>query len=72
MATWTNWAGQQRCEPAVVARPRHESELAESITQAVAAGHTIRAIGSVFPMYPLTLDGLGEAVGHLVKGKRRR
>ena len=33
---------------------------------------TIRAIGSVFPMYPLTLDGLGEAVGHLVKGKRRR
>lgn len=32
---------------------------------------TIRAIGSLFPMFPLTLEGLGEAVGHLVKGKRR-
>lgn len=32
---------------------------------------TIRAIGSIFPMFPLTLEGLGEAVAHLTKGKRR-
>jgi uncharacterized protein len=32
---------------------------------------TIRVIGSIFPMFPLTLEGLGEAVAHLVKGRRR-
>ncbi len=32
---------------------------------------TIRVIGGIFPMFPLTLEGLGEAVAHLVKGKRR-
>lgn len=31
---------------------------------------TVRVIGDLFPMYPLTLEGLGEAVGHLVKGRR--
>ncbi len=29
--------------------------------------HTIRAIGSLFPMYSLTLEGLTEAVGQLTK-----
>lgn len=43
---WSNWAGQQHCTPAVLARPRHEAELAIDVTQAVAAGHTIRAVGS--------------------------
>jgi uncharacterized protein with von Willebrand factor type A (vWA) domain len=28
--------------------------------------HTIRTIGQIFPMYPLTLDGVEEAVGKLV------
>jgi uncharacterized protein with von Willebrand factor type A (vWA) domain len=32
---------------------------------------TIRAIGGIFPMFPLTLEGLGEAVAHLVRGRRR-
>ncbi|MBX5484966.1 MAG: VWA domain-containing protein, partial [Myxococcaceae bacterium] len=32
---------------------------------------TIRAIASIVPMFPLTLEGLGEAVAHLVKGRRR-
>ncbi len=32
---------------------------------------TIRAIGGLFPMFPLTVEGLGEAVAHLVRGKRR-
>jgi uncharacterized protein len=32
---------------------------------------TIRAIQAIFPMFPLTLEGLGEAVAHLTRGKRR-
>lgn len=35
-------------------------------------GNTIEAIASVFPMYPLTLDGLGDAVRELVRGGTRR
>ncbi len=31
---------------------------------------TVQAIGSVFPMFPLTLEGIGEAVGELVRGRR--
>jgi uncharacterized protein with von Willebrand factor type A (vWA) domain len=31
-------------------------------------GGTAEAIGKIFPMYALTLDGLGEAVAHLSKG----
>jgi uncharacterized protein with von Willebrand factor type A (vWA) domain len=30
-------------------------------------GNTIEAIARVFPMFPLTLDGLGRAVSHLVR-----
>lgn len=32
---------------------------------------TIEIIRRVFPMYPLTLEGLGEAIDHLTKGGRR-
>jgi hypothetical protein len=32
-------------------------------------GNTIEAIASVVPMFPLTLEGLGEAVHELVKGR---
>ncbi len=35
-------------------------------------GNTIDYVRQVFPMFELTLDGLGEAVGHLVKGPARR
>jgi uncharacterized protein with von Willebrand factor type A (vWA) domain len=31
---------------------------------------TVDAIKGVFPMFPLTLEGLGEAVGELVRGRR--
>jgi uncharacterized protein with von Willebrand factor type A (vWA) domain len=34
-------------------------------------GSTIETIASVFPMFPLTLDGLSDAVGELVRGARR-
>jgi uncharacterized protein len=33
---------------------------------------TIRTLRSVFPMFPLTVEGLGEAVGHLTRGGVRR
>jgi uncharacterized protein with von Willebrand factor type A (vWA) domain len=35
-------------------------------------GTTIEAIAQVFPMFPLTLSGLGEAVAHLTRGKAAR
>jgi uncharacterized protein with von Willebrand factor type A (vWA) domain len=35
-------------------------------------GGTAEALGKVFSMYALTLDGLSEAIGHLSKGEPRR
>jgi uncharacterized protein with von Willebrand factor type A (vWA) domain len=35
------------------------------------AGSTIETIASIFPMYELTLEGLGEAIGHLTRGRSR-
>jgi uncharacterized protein len=31
---------------------------------------TVDAIKEMFPMFALTLDGLGEAIGELVRGRR--
>lgn len=36
------------------------------------AGSTIEQIAAVFPMFALTLEGLGEAVAHLTRGSVRR
>jgi len=36
------------------------------------AGTTIERIAELFPMYPLTIEGLGEAVGQLVRGRSSR
>jgi FAD-linked oxidoreductase len=44
--TWKNWAGDQRCAPAEIARPSSEDELAQVVTQAVARGLPVRAVGS--------------------------
>lgn len=35
-------------------------------------GNTIEYVRQVFDMFPLTLEGLGDAVGHLTKGKTAR
>ena len=35
-------------------------------------GNTIEAVKRVFDMFPLTLEGLGDAVGHLTKGRLAR
>ncbi|MFD4443646.1 D-arabinono-1,4-lactone oxidase [Nocardia sp. NPDC058519] len=45
-STWVNWAGEQRCAPAVVAAPRDVEELAAIVTDAAAAGRTVRVAGS--------------------------
>jgi len=34
-------------------------------------GSTIEAVGQVFPMFPLTVDGVGEAMSELTRGKGR-
>jgi hypothetical protein len=35
-------------------------------------GSTIETIASIFPMFPLTLDGLSEGVNELVRGASPR
>jgi uncharacterized protein len=35
-------------------------------------GGTAEMLSDIFPMFPLTLDGLGEAVSHLSRGRPRR
>jgi uncharacterized protein with von Willebrand factor type A (vWA) domain len=34
-------------------------------------GGTAESLAAIFPMFPLTLDGLGDAMAHLSKGRRR-
>jgi L-gulono-1,4-lactone dehydrogenase len=44
--TWTNWAGDQSCRPAVVARPRDRDELAAAVVSAAEAGRKVSVAGS--------------------------
>ena len=44
--TWKNWAGDQHCAPARIARPTSEDELAQVVAQAAADGLSVRAVGS--------------------------
>jgi L-gulonolactone oxidase len=43
---WVNWAGDQRCRPARLIRPRSRDELAEAIAAASAAGQKVKVAGS--------------------------
>ncbi|HVD37343.1 MAG TPA: D-arabinono-1,4-lactone oxidase [Solirubrobacterales bacterium] len=43
---WANWAGDQRCRPALILRPGSREELAEAIAVAAAAGQKVRVAGS--------------------------
>jgi L-gulono-1,4-lactone dehydrogenase len=45
-AVWTNWAGNQRCAPAVIARPSGTDELAAVVKEAVSAGRRVKVVGS--------------------------
>jgi L-gulono-1,4-lactone dehydrogenase len=42
---WRNWAGDQRCLPARIERPRGRGELVEAVARATGAGLTVRAVG---------------------------
>jgi FAD-linked oxidoreductase len=43
---WSNWAGDQRCEPAIVERPTAVGEVVGAVERAVAAGRGVRVAGS--------------------------
>ena len=45
-ARWRNWAGNQRCAPARVARPASEAELVDVVKTAAAEGLTVKAVGA--------------------------
>ncbi len=44
--TWRNWAGNVRCTPAAIVRPRSEDEVAVAVRRAAAAGQKVRVAGS--------------------------
>jgi FAD-linked oxidoreductase len=46
MATWRNWAGEQRCAPHSIERPAGEEELTEVVASAAASGLRVKAVGS--------------------------
>ncbi|GAA5069311.1 D-arabinono-1,4-lactone oxidase [Nocardia callitridis] len=43
---WTNWAGDQRCAPAIFAAPRTTDDIAEILSRANASGQTVRVAGA--------------------------
>lgn len=43
---WRNWAGEQRCAPAALERPRSEEEVVAAVERARAAGQKVRVAGS--------------------------
>ena len=45
-AEWRNWAGDQRCRPAAIERPRDREELIAAVRRAKEAGHSVRVAGS--------------------------
>jgi L-gulono-1,4-lactone dehydrogenase len=46
MVEWRNWAGDQRCVPARIERPRDRGNLIESVKRATDQGLTVRAVGA--------------------------
>ena len=76
--SWSNWAGDQRCDPVERASPRSLEELTEVVADAARAGRTVKVAGSghSFSECALTdgvmldlgaLDGVLDADGELVK-----
>ena len=46
MPRWTNWAGDQACEPVAIEAPETLEELQEAVAGAAAAGHRVRVSAS--------------------------
>ncbi len=55
--TWRNWAGDQSCAPAELARPRSREELAAAIGSAAAAGRKVGLAGSGHSFTEAALTG---------------
>ena len=59
MTTWTNWVGNQTCEPARIAAPASEDEVAELVAGAARDGLHVRAMGAGHSFTPVVAtDGL--------------
>jgi L-gulono-1,4-lactone dehydrogenase len=43
---WSNWAGDQRCRPAVLERPRSTEEVAAAVRAAARLGQVVRVAGT--------------------------
>ncbi len=50
---WSNWAGNQRANPAQILRPRTRGELVEAVTQAVRQQGQVRVVGAGHSFTPL-------------------
>ena len=78
MTTWTNWVGNQTCDPAEIAAPRSEDEVAAAVARAAERGLTVRAAGAGHSFTPvvstdgLLLDLRGLAGIRSLDPKRRR
>jgi L-gulono-1,4-lactone dehydrogenase len=59
---WSNWAGDQTCEPAEVVRPRSRDELAEAVSHAATAGRKVSVAGSGHSFTEAALTG-GTLIG---------
>lgn len=53
--TFTNWAGNYSCTPAVLASPGSESEVQAYVRDAVAAGQGVRVVGAGHSFSPIHL-----------------
>jgi FAD/FMN-containing dehydrogenase len=59
VGTWTNWVGNQTCEPAELAAPRSEDEVAELVADASGRGLGVRVAGGGHSFTPVVAtDGL--------------
>ncbi len=59
---WTNWAGNQSCEPAIIHHPRTEADVCEIVATAAKRGETVKAVGSGHSFTPTALTN-----GHLIE-----
>jgi len=57
--SWTNWVGNQTCEPARIAAPSSEDEVAALVAEAARDGLHVRAMGAGHSFTPVVAtDGL--------------
>jgi FAD-linked oxidoreductase len=78
MPEWSNWAGDQRCQPVEILRPRDEGEVVAAVRSARERGLTVRVAGAGHSFQDvvltdgvlLSLDALDRLVsvdGHVVR-----